>query len=380
MCGICHTPVDAGGIYNNDQYLAGGQRVRIYPHGIYFSRNLTSDPETGLGSWSEQEIADAFRNGQARGRTLLFFDMPWFYLHKFSDGDALAIAHYLKTVLPPVHNAVPLPLHFGVAETIIGKLERGLPVAPPATLTYTIGDYAQTGAGLPRDLPQTVLIDLQWLALLAGIVAFIFIAPRERRFPLSWRGWILTILALLGLLVLFLIGWLLNDLPATPLLPPAQIVQAATSGIPAPDPATLNSPEQAALVARGQYLFTTASCALCHTSNGAGGQKNNIQGMGSVWSRNLTSDPVTGLGAWSDAEIARAIRSGVGRSGRTLYWQAMPWDHLSNLDEEDVRAVIAYLRTLPPVNRQIPNVQPPGPNDCPVLTIWIDTDLKPGCQ
>ena len=71
--------------------------------------------------------------------------------------------------------------------------------------------------------------------------------------------------------------------------------------------------------------------------------------FGTVFVANLTSDRDTGLGAWSDAEIARAIRSGVSRDGRPLFWQGMPWDHFSNLDEEDVASVIAFLRMLPPV-------------------------------
>jgi mono/diheme cytochrome c family protein len=88
--------------------------------------------------------------------------------------------------------------------------------------------------------------------------------------------------------------------------------------------------EQKALVERGRYLFTVASCAFCHNPNGAGGQKISWRPLGTLWSRNLTSDVRTGIGAWTDEQIARAIRSGITPDGRTLHWQGMTWDHASN--------------------------------------------------
>src|SRR5262249_9787821 len=62
MCGLCHTPIDPAGIYRGDDfYLGGGMRVGAYPQGVFVSRNLTSDAATGLGQWSEGEIATAIR-------------------------------------------------------------------------------------------------------------------------------------------------------------------------------------------------------------------------------------------------------------------------------------------------------------------------------
>src|SRR5215813_1676649 len=84
-----------------------------------------------------------------------------------------------------------------------------------------------------------------------------------------------------------------------------------------------------------------------------GGAKLSWKPMGTVWARNLTANRETGLGAWTDAEIARAIRSGIAKDGRALHWQAMIWDHASNWDVEDVRAMIAFLRVLPPMRRVI---------------------------
>jgi hypothetical protein len=102
---------------------------------------------------------------------------------------------------------------------------------------------------------------------------------------------------------------------------------------------------------------------------------------GTIWTRNISSDVETGLGAWSDAEIARAIRSGVSRDGRQLHWQGMTWDHFANFDEEDVRAVIAYLRILPPVEHEIPIYSPPSPDDCSIYTFWtVPDNFTPGCK
>jgi len=63
-------------------------------------------------------------------------------------------------------------------------------------------------------------------------------------------------------------------------------------------------------------------------------------------SRNLTSDRERGLGAWSDAEIKRAIVQGVGRDGRTMQ-EPMPYAWYAGLRDDDLDAIVAYLRTLP---------------------------------
>jgi hypothetical protein len=77
----------------------------------------------------------------------------------------------------------------------------------------------------------------------------------------------------------------------------------------------------------------------------------------------LTPDVETGLGAWTDAEIKRAIVSGISRDGRLMHWQAMPWDHFSALGAEDLEALVFYLRSLPPVWSRVPASSPPGAGD-----------------
>lgn len=380
MCGLCHTQINRTGIYRGDDfYLAGGMRVGAYPHGVFVSRNLTSDDETGLGQWTEPQIVNAVRNGRAPDRLLSLWCMPWFYLHYLTDDDATAIARYLKD-LRPVHNRIPPPLHYGVVETIASKLTRPLPAANVTALTYADGNFGRTDSRVPRDRAQATLIASQWIVLTAGALLFAFVGPPERRFPQTVRAWLTLVIGLLALLLLGVVGWALYALPTLGFIPPDKIVSGATAGIPEPDPAGLKSPEQKALVQRGRYLFSVASCAFCHNPNGAGGQKISWRPFGTLWTRNISSDAGTGIGAWTDAQIARAIRSGITPDGRTLHWQGMIWDHASNWDEEDIRALVAYLRMLPPVTQRVPPARSPASDDCAVYTFWIAKSTVPGCR
>ncbi len=377
MCGLCHTEVSPHGVYREDRYLAGGMRVGAYPQGIFVSRNLTPDPDTGLGRWSEKQIADALRDGRAPEGTLNFWGMPWMYLHALHDDDARAIARYLKA-LPAVRNQIPHALRYGVVETIAAKLRgRDLPIARPPVLTYAPGSFAHVRGLLP-DLVQGALAGAQWIVLGLGVVAFVFAAPRERRLPQSWRGWVATPVAVVLLGVAGLAGWFVYETPALAILPPERVAAGAAGSIPTPDTSKL-PPERAALVERGRYLFNVASCAYCHTNDGAGGAKLS-GGLGTIYTPNISSDPKAGLGGWSDAQIARAIRSGVSRNGRPLYWQGMPWDHFSNWDEEDIRAIVAYLRLLPPVTEPVPAYRPPAGDDCKQYTFWTSRNTEPGCR
>jgi mono/diheme cytochrome c family protein len=374
MCGLCHTQINRTGIYRDDRYLAGGMRVVAYPHAVFVSRNLTSDSATGLGRWTEEQIMEVFRSGRTPTRQLNFWGMPWFYPHYFTPDDARAVARYLKS-LPPVRNEIPPPLRYGVVETVVAKLARGLPIAAPTVLTYADGNFARDAARAERT--PRVLITLQWVVVALLGIALIAATIRRQRRP-GLRGWLIPALSTVGLLIVAGLTWIIYEIPALSFIPPEQIVQGATGGIPTPDPGPL-TPEERALTARGQYLFTVASCAFCHGTNGSGGLKVSWRPFGTLWVRNITPDRETGIGAWTDPAIARAIRSGIAADGRALHWQGMIWDHASNWDEEDIRAIVSYLRRIPPVQNRVPAARSPSADDCETYSFWIGPSSTAGC-
>src|SRR5262249_54550168 len=293
--------------------------------------------------------------------------------HRLTDADARAIATYLKA-LPPVRNAIPDPLHYGTLETLAVKLTRTLPAVPPKGLTYTEGNFGARVGGLARDVPQRVLVTGR------GVGGVVVAERGGRRARHTVRGWVLTVIVVTGALVAAALTAVIVRLPALAVIPPEQIAAATAGRIPRPNPARLSDPPQAELVERGRYLFAVASCALCHGADGAGGAKLSWRPMGTVWARNLTPDRETGLGAWTDGEIARAIRGGISKGGRPLHWQAMIWDHASSGDEGGVRALVALLRVLPSVRRARPATRPPAGDDCEVYTFWVDASSAPGCR
>lgn len=112
-------------------------------------------------------------------------------------------------------------------------------------------------------------------------------------------------------------------------------------------------------LARGEYLVeNVVACSGCHSEKLGGGLigKSEEVALGPLRMTlvypNLTPDEETGLGAWTDAEIARAIREGLDREGRELY--IMPSQHLRVLSDADVSAVVGYLRSLEPVRHALP--------------------------
>jgi len=259
-CGNCHTPKDAQGRAIAAQELAGGGIGFDIPPFAGVAANITPDRETGIGTWSDDEIKRAITHGErpARGAQAghpLAPPMAANFFKAILPGDLDAIVAYLRSV-PAVRRALPAPVYRG-------------PVRREAFAT------ADRGFG-PQDLA---------------------------------------------------------------------------------DP-----------VRRGAYLATIGHCLECHTPQergvllldtalGAGGRPflpTFVKGLPESWqgavSRNLTSHRELGLGAWSDAEIKRAITDGVGRDGRKLQ-EPMPFAWYAGIRAEDLDAIVAYLRTLPPLPR-----------------------------
>jgi mono/diheme cytochrome c family protein len=74
---------------------------------------------------------------------------------------------------------------------------------------------------------------------------------------------------------------------------------------------------------------------------------------GEVWAPNLTPDRETGAGNWTDDQLARAIREGIGHDGRTLF-PMMPYQKLRHMSDEDLASIIVCLRSARPVRNQVP--------------------------
>lgn len=124
-----------------------------------------------------------------------------------------------------------------------------------------------------------------------------------------------------------------------------------------------------ARLARGEYLVEhVSSCTDCHSDHlttfgmpekpgtiGQGGFifDKNLGFPGVVAAQNITPDPETGLGKWTDGEILRAMREGVDKNGDALF-PMMPYEHFRNMSDEDAKSVVAYIRTLKPIRHAVP--------------------------
>jgi mono/diheme cytochrome c family protein len=113
-CNDCHTPGYFFGKPEMARFLGGSEvGFEIPGLGVFHGPNLTPDKETGLGNWSEQQIANAIQTGTRPDGRILAPIMPWKAFAELTKADALAIAAYLKSI-PAVKNKVPGP--FGPTE------------------------------------------------------------------------------------------------------------------------------------------------------------------------------------------------------------------------------------------------------------------------
>ncbi len=122
---------------------------------------------------------------------------------------------------------------------------------------------------------------------------------------------------------------------------------------------------------RGKYLVAIMGCSDCHTPGHFLGQPDmarflggsdvgfEIPGLGTFYGANLTTDPETGIGQWTEAEIVTALRTGVRPDGRQLA-PAMPWMGYAALTDADARAIAAFLKSLPPIRNDAPGPFGPG--------------------
>ncbi|HEY5623592.1 MAG TPA: c-type cytochrome [Gammaproteobacteria bacterium] len=243
-CGNCHTPKGGNGEPNLTMKFAGAFVVEE-PGLKAFAPNITMDVETGIGSWTDEEIIVSIRDGLRPDGTLIGPPMPSPFFRGMSDNDVRAVVAYLRTI-EPISNVV----------------EKS---------TYTI------------PLPPAY-------------------------------------------------GPPVGEVPDVP---------------------------RADELAYGTYLAVTLGhCIDCHTpfvdgmhdfsrTNEGGRVLPNVFGVNTIVSRNITPHPQLGIGEWTDEEIKRAITEGVSRDGRE-HLVGMAYSYYATMTDEDLDAIIAYLRSVPP--------------------------------
>jgi len=245
-CGNCHSArTDEGELIDGLEYA--GNFVIEEPGFRAYAPNLTPDPETGIGNWTDQEIERAIREGIGRDGQVLGPPMAFPFYRDISSTDMAAIIAYLRSV-PAVENIVPRS-------------------------TYTM------------------------------------------ELPPSWG-------------------------------PPVDL--------PVPD-VSRNDP-----LAYGRYLtHTLGHCTDCHTPLVMGQHDFSRIGAGmnlfhapfgfewSVLAANITQRDTLGIGTWTDDEIKRAIVDGISQDGRELL-PFMGFNYYAKISDEDLDAIVAYVKTLPP--------------------------------
>jgi len=241
-CGNCHTPRGPGGVFDMSKQLSGGPQTWDEPTFKVKGANITADPDTGIGKWSDADIKRALQEGKRPNGTQLAPIMPYGFYKIFTPNDLNAVVAYIKSV-PAVKNAVEPPV-------------------------YKAAMHPNTPPGAEKPMSE----------------------------------------------------------------------------------ADMSNP-----VKRGFYLVTIGHCMECHTPVVDGKHDNKQLGKGGQefkgpWgvtvSRNITSSKTKGIGDWSDAEIKAAITQGKRKDGSPLK-PPMGYPLYARMTDQDLTAVVAYLRTVP---------------------------------
>ena len=149
------------------------------------------------------------------------------------------------------------------------------------------------------------------------------------------------------------------------------------------------APDDRKAVQHGKYMVELLGCETCHTQGALEGVPDGSAALagsdvgiayttlvrdpypGVVFPPNITSDVATGIGAWSDEQLAAAIREGRGsHSGNAAL--IMPWPAFARLSDEDTAAIVLYLRNLKAVSHSVPdNVRPGTPTSEPFVYFGV---------
>jgi len=290
------------------------------PFGTTYSLNLTPDIDTGTGSWTEKMFIDIFRKGRHLGGDgrPVYPPMPWNWIRYRSDQDLKAIFAYLRSI-PPLRNLPPTErIPPPVADAIIAMNEKiiALQKDPNAKLAAPQGGP-----------PPPPALDLK--PVVHGK------APK-RNYPADMvrKG---RLLVMAGDCNNCHTPWVYNPVLGAPAPDWTRMLSGHPEG--APDPQGNLGPEDMLLVGP---TFTSFRLP-----------------FGVTYAKNLTPDVDTGTGGWTEEQFLSVFRKGRHTDGRTIM-PPMPWDTIRTLADADLRAVFAYLQSVPPIRcvTPLPKVPP----------------------
>ena len=187
--------------------------------------------------------------------------------------------------------------------------------------------------------------------------------------PRSIAGRIISAIAVLILLLILVSAaswlWLRATQPRVS-DPPPGLLSILTQPIP-------DGPN-ADLIRRGRYLTIAGDCASCHTRRGGRPFEGGLgleTPFGIIYSANLTSDREDGIGTWTTDQFFRVLHDGVAPGGKHLY-PALPYPHFTVVSRADTDAILAFLKTVPPVHYVQPANRLPFPVDIRASLIGWD--------
>jgi mono/diheme cytochrome c family protein len=276
-CALCHTPFGPNGPDMAKMWGGGLEVPEAF--GTWRSPNISQDKKTGIGAWTDEQIAAAIREGLRPDGSRMFPIMPYPFFNRMTDADVKALVAYLRTV-PAIEN------------TVAGN------------------------------------IDLK--------------------------------------------------------LPKVEVPKPANAPV-ADDP-----------VHRGEYFATIGHCAACHTPMTVDGKDFDMKrafsgGMpleipaffdGVLTSPNITSDPKTGIGAWSEAELTALFKTGKKKDGTPVIGpMAMFVPGWQTLADGDISDLVAFVKAIPPIENVVPKstakMKGPPPGDAPPPAPPGDAPPKP---
>src|ERR1017187_5413537 len=165
-------------------------------------------------------------------------------------------------------------------------------------------------------------------------------------------------------LIRLLFTWVIGAVPLA-----AAAAQPAIEPIEPPVRASFD----AALLAKGAQLGALGNCMGCHTAPEGKPYSGGLPlktPFGTIYATNITPDVETGRGRWSETAFRRAMHEGVDRDGRNLY-PVFPYDHLTKVTDDDVKAIYAFVMTREPVRAETPPNQVPFPfNIRGLIGVW----------